>query len=209
MKQGGQHFKERWKALLATEGTAPKTKETADNSDGLDGSPVSLALALIRRYRRGLLIACLCVSSVCAAIIHLAPLRASADRRPLHGRVEVDGVRIAHGSIRFLPAAGNSGPAANASIVNGRYDFTEQTGPRSGPHRVLIDMYTPPGQADASAFEQPMQDMKKVTAGTLQGARAGTKPPAAEQTERSTRRHWELEYTIRNDEERKDFGLEG
>lgn len=209
MKQGGQHFKERWKVLLATEGTTAKTEETAENSDGLGGSPVSLALALVRRYRRGLLIACLGIFSVGAAIVHLAPLRASADRRPLHGRVQVNGVQIASGSISFLPAAGNSGPAANASIINGEYNFTEQTGPRSGPHRVLIDMYTPPGQAEAAASEQPVQDMKKVTASTLQDAKAKAKPADAEQTQRSTRRHWELEYTIPNDEDRQDFGLEG
>lgn len=208
MKQG-RHFKERWKVLLATQGTTAEGREKSEeNQNGLDGSPASLAMAFVRRYRRGLLIACLCISSVCAAIVHLAPLKASSDRQPLHGLVQVGGVGIAHGAISFLPMAGNSGPSANASIQNGRYSFTKQTGPHPGPHRVLIDMYTPPGQGGASAPEQPVQDMKKVTASAVRDLNAGRGPPG-EQAQGSTKRHWELEYAIPEGMDRKDFGLEG
>jgi hypothetical protein len=209
MRQG-RHFKERWKQLLATQGTAADGgKEAEQDQNGLDGSPISAGLAFVRRHRRGILLACLCVVSLCAAIVHWGRSGASADRRPLHGRVQVDGVSVAHGSISFLPAAGNSGPAANASIVDGEYHFTKESGPRGGPHRVLIDIDSLPGQDPAPVPEPPMRDMKRIDASSFQ-ERIAEHGPVTEQPQRSTKRHWELEYEVPEDgADRKDFELSG
>ena len=209
MRQG-RHFKERWKDLLATQGTAADGREeTEEDRDGLDGSPLSSALAFVRRYRRGLLVACLCVVSLCTAIVHFGRFGSSADRRPLHGRVQVDGVGVAYGSISFLPTAGNSGPAANGSIVNGEYNFTKESGPRGGPHRVLIDIDSLPGQDDAPVPEQPMRDMKRIDTSAFQKRNAERGPPT-EQPQRSSKRHWEVEYAVPEEgADRKDFELGG
>jgi hypothetical protein len=107
----------------------------------------------------------------------------------------VDGVGVAHGSISFLPTAGNSGPAANGSIVNGEYNFTAESGPRSGPHRVLIDIDSLPGQDDISVPEQPKRDMKRIDATAFQERNAERGPPA-KQPQRSSKRQWEVEYTV-------------
>jgi hypothetical protein len=209
MRQG-RHFKQRWKELLAVQGTvADGREETAEDEDGLDGSPVNLALAFIRRYRRGLLIACLCVVSLCAAMVHFGRFGSSADRRPLHGRVQVDGVGVAHGSISFLPTAGNSGPAANGSIVNGEYNFTKESGPRGGPHRVLIDIDSLPGQDDEPIPAQPKRDMKRIDTSAVQERRAEREPPT-KQPQRSSKRHWEVEYAVPEEAaDQKDFELGG
>jgi hypothetical protein len=209
MRQG-RHFKERWKDLLATQGTAANGgKKTEQDRNGLDGSPVGTALALVRCYRRGILVACLVVVALGAAMVHSGRFGASADRRPLHGRVQVDGVSVAYGSISFLPTAGNSGPAANASIVDGEYRYTKESGPRGGPHRVLIDIDSLPGQDPAPVPDQPMRDMKRIDVSSFQ-ERVAEHGPVTEQPQRSTKRHWELEYEVPEDgADRKDFELGG
>jgi hypothetical protein len=121
----------------------------------------------------------------------------------------VDGVRVARGSITFLPVSGNLGPAANTSILDGKYRFTKQTGPSDGPHRVLIDMHSAPGQDDAAAPEQPIPDTNHTAAAVLpkrnatSGGSMEQEPPSAE-----IERRWELEYTVpERGSDRKDFDL--
>jgi hypothetical protein len=48
------------------------------------------------------------------------------------------GAPIAAGTISFLPEAGNTGPAATSSVVEGEYRFSFEDGPIAGPHRVLV-----------------------------------------------------------------------
>lgn len=209
MRQG-RHFKERWKQLLATRGTGADGHEgTKEDGNGLNGSPVSSALVLVRRYRRALLVACLCVVSLCAAMVHFGRFGSSADRRPLHGRVEVGGVGVARGSISFLPTAGNSGPAATASIVDGGYNFTKESGPHGGPHRVLIDIDLLPDQDEIALPEQSNRDMKRIDVSAFQ-ERSAERGPLTEQTQRSTKRHWEVECGVPEEGgDRKDFVLDG
>jgi len=127
----------------------------------------------------------------------------SGDRRPLRGRVEIDGVAVEQGSISLLPAEGNPGPAANGVIVDGAYRFTTETGPRAGPHRVLIDVESPPGGQDASGAGNT-RDVKRT------GARAERARPPGAGAGQATKLHWEIEFTVPEDgAPRKDFDLRG
>ena len=116
--------------------------------------------------------------------------RSETDRRPMRGRVEIDGVAVTRGSIGFRPAPGNSGPAASAAIVDGEYRFTDETGPHDGPHRVVIDVQ-PPTAGDAASGPRKAA-----------GARTASGGPGL--------RHFEVDYTVpAGGECHKDFELEG
>jgi len=202
-----RHFKEHWKELIASQ-TAATDGDKETEEDELD-EPGFPALVFFRRHRRGVLVGCLCVLAICAAVVHVYPHGSATGRRALHGRVQVDGVDVARGAIRFLPSAGNSGPAANASIVDGRYSFTRETGPHGGPHRVLIDVHSLPVQDGESESEQSMRGMKKMDVESLQepDAEGGA---SEEQPQRSTKSHWELDYSVPEEgADRKDFELSG
>jgi hypothetical protein len=74
---------------------------------------------------------------------------------------------------------------------------------------VLIDVYSPPRQVDGPVSELPMRDMKRIDASRFREEDAGHEPPA-EQPQRSTKRHWEIEYAVPEDGmDRKDFELSG
>jgi len=131
----------------------------------------------------------------------------SAGRCPLYGRVEVDGAAVSHGSISFLPAPGNSGPAANTAIVDGEYRFTKESGPHCGPHRVVIDIDPYPGEA--AAGEKAGQHVKTV-GNTAAGARPRPPRPSRAKVTPTAKRHWEVEYTVPdNGDYGKDFELKG
>ena len=132
----------------------------------------------------------------------------STDRRPLQGRVEIDGVAVERGSISLLPAAGNPGPAANAAIVDGEYRFTTESGPYGGPHRVLIDVDSEPGGDGATGQDAPA-GVKAVDVKAI-GARAQRARPSRAAVKQATKIHWEIEFTVpENNEPRKDFDLKG
>ena len=57
-------------------------------------------------------------------------------------------------SISYLPKEDHQGPAATAGIEDGRYQFTEETGPAAGPHRVLIRTDPPKGMMVQMLDEQ-------------------------------------------------------
>jgi hypothetical protein len=62
-------------------------------------------------------------------------------RYNLSGTVKYKGQPVPRGMILFRPdvAKGNSGPASEAEIVDGRYDTSKVgTGPVGGPHEVVI-----------------------------------------------------------------------
>ena len=46
------------------------------------------------------------------------------NRLPIQGLIVIEGRRIDHGSITFLPSKGTSGPSANTSVSDGQYQFT-------------------------------------------------------------------------------------
>lgn len=60
-------------------------------------------------------------------------------RFAVEGTVTLDGQNLAAGVIRFIPAEGNSGPAAGAVIKDGVYKLAEGEGPIIGRQRVEIE----------------------------------------------------------------------
>jgi len=150
---------------------------------------------------------CRCVlAALSFSLLVFSGCGSSTGRRPLHGRVEIDGVAVTRGSISFLPAAGNPGPAANTVIVDGEYRFTGESGPYCGPHRVVIDIDPYPGEAAATGQEAG-QDVKAVGKKAA-GARARRPRPSRAKVTPTAKRHWEVEYTVpENGEYGKDFEL--
>jgi hypothetical protein len=67
-----------------------------------------------------------------------------------------------HGSISFYPAEGHAGPAANTGIFNGRYRFTRDDGPFSGPHHVVIGFVR--DAAEEAQFKLPPTKGRTVAA---------------------------------------------
>jgi len=59
-------------------------------------------------------------------------------RLPVHGAVSLSNGETLNGSITFVPVEGGKGPAATASLSDGRYQFDRQNGPAAGPHRVIV-----------------------------------------------------------------------
>ncbi len=61
-------------------------------------------------------------------------------RVPVRGEVRVGTIPATEGHVRFVPAQGNPGPVAAASIRDGRYVFTTSEGPTAGPHDVIVEV---------------------------------------------------------------------
>jgi hypothetical protein len=59
-------------------------------------------------------------------------------RFPVHGTVTMPNGERINGSITFLPEEGQSGPAATATLAEGKYEFDSDNGPTVGPHIVKI-----------------------------------------------------------------------
>jgi hypothetical protein len=64
--------------------------------------------------------------------------RGGVVRLPVYGSVTSSGEEKPSGTITFLPAEGQSGPAATAALVDGQYRFDQADGPTAGPHRVIV-----------------------------------------------------------------------
>ena len=87
-----------------------------------------------------------CSGWTLASVLSLALLTATLsgcgseplERHAVFGSIQVDKSIDVHGSIRFFPNDGNRGPAAATAVVGGRYEFTSENGPVSGPHRVEV-----------------------------------------------------------------------
>lgn len=61
------------------------------------------------------------------------------NRQSVSGHVNLDGVPLAHGLIRFIPQGATTGPGAMAEILDGQFCFTKDSGPISGTHRVEVE----------------------------------------------------------------------
>jgi hypothetical protein len=61
-------------------------------------------------------------------------------RKPLHGQITLQGKPVGNGAINLFPVGSNGGPVAYAPIQNGAYQFSAETGPHAGAHRVVIDL---------------------------------------------------------------------
>jgi hypothetical protein len=59
-------------------------------------------------------------------------------RLPVRGAVTLRSGDQLSGSITFLPAGGQHGPAATTTVSAGAYHFDRTNGPTAGPHRVVI-----------------------------------------------------------------------
>jgi hypothetical protein len=55
------------------------------------------------------------------------------------GTVLLDGAPLPAGVIRFIPEGTNKGPAASATIQNGKFSLDASSGPVAGQHRVEIE----------------------------------------------------------------------
>ncbi|HZZ27105.1 MAG TPA: hypothetical protein VFE46_03785 [Pirellulales bacterium] len=93
------------------------------------------------------------------------------ERLPVYGAVALASDEKLSGSITFVPAEGRAGPAATASIVDGRYQFDAENGPTPGPSRVLVKRNLPKG---ALSLEMAKEKMSKDTAAAEKAAKAKT-----------------------------------
>jgi hypothetical protein len=59
-------------------------------------------------------------------------------RLPVHGTVTTANGEKPNGSISFIPADGESGPAAMTVLTGGNYQFDRTNGPTAGPHQVIV-----------------------------------------------------------------------
>ncbi len=75
---------------------------------------------------------------VLALILGCGSSSTELKRSEVRGTVKRAGVPVKEGSIRFLPADGHDGPAANGAIKDGAYAFTSENGPTAGAHQVVI-----------------------------------------------------------------------
>jgi hypothetical protein len=97
-------------------------------------------------------------------LLGLAPLLAGCGRKnevvrfPVHGTVVLaDGAKLS-GSISFLPAKGQSGPAATTALTDGSYKFDRSNGPAAGPHTVIVKRIVPrPRVPDPLTVKRPIQ----------------------------------------------------
>ncbi len=77
----------------------------------------------------------------------------------------MDGGGLKAGVIRFLPAGQTRGPAAVATIRDGRYEFSASEAPVAGSHRVeieAIDYYGFPLDDERSFAERVEKGRKRV-----------------------------------------------
>lgn len=61
------------------------------------------------------------------------------NRQAVSGHVNVDGVPLSHGLIRFVPQGTTNGPGAMAEIIDGQFSFSKDSGPIPGSHRVEVE----------------------------------------------------------------------
>lgn len=79
-------------------------------------------------------------------------------RQPMYGEItSTDISGDLKGTIAFLPSGTTKGPAANGLIVDGAYEFTSETGPVAGNHRVIIDMQPPTAKMASPAATSNLQ----------------------------------------------------
>lgn len=129
-------------------------------------------------------------------------------RQPLHGSVTVDGVKLESGAISLRPAEGNSGPAAVTTVENGSYRFTRENGPMPGPYavKINIDPESDQGKAILAAGVPPSGGAVAPLGpkgGSLTTSPLTRMPGNAAQP----KLHWELQYTVPEDDASYDFEL--
>jgi hypothetical protein len=129
---------------------------------------------------------CLLASAGCGANVD--------PRRPMHGEVTVDSLRVERGSISFLPTGETVGPAATTAIAGGRYEFTRSNGPYTGTYRVKVGIIA----LQTSEIEPPVAipaegGAASAKAGLIQTRRSNSSSDLGSQ-EKS--RQWDAECVI-------------
>ena len=87
------------------------------------------------------------IAQTCACVVALVLFEGCRDegtRVPVSGTVTQNGQPIREGKITFAPAQGTSGPAAGASIENGRYQIPASEGPGTGDYVISVTPGAPP-----------------------------------------------------------------
>ena len=110
------------------------------------------------------------------------------ERVSVSGSVTINGKAAQHGIIRFLPAAGTEGPAANTKIANGQYHIPREKGPVAGAYEVRVHAYDDPN-ADHIAYPTPSvqsiangEVASKNPLGKVEGDREAAAPSEAKKT---------------------------
>lgn len=86
------------------------------------------------------------LAAVAWALLALLPACSGGDgldRIPLRGTVQSGSAPLRAGAISLLPEQGHPGPAVTTLIAQGRFEFTRETGPVAGPHRVIVQASLP------------------------------------------------------------------
>jgi len=78
------------------------------------------------------------------ALVLCEGCRDEGTRVPVSGTVTQNGQPIQEGRIMFAPAEGTNGPAAGASIQNGRYRIPASEGPGTGDYVISVTPGGPP-----------------------------------------------------------------
>jgi hypothetical protein len=82
----------------------------------------------------------------------------SLERAAVKGTVLLDGQPLQEGRILFEPTAGNTGPSAGGSILNGAYEISADKGVVLGKNLVRINATKPSGKKVPSAIPDQMID---------------------------------------------------
>jgi len=66
------------------------------------------------------------------------------------------------GSITFLPATGQPGPAATTKLAEGSYQFNRSNGPTVGPHVLIVKRIVPRSRIPELAADKQAVEERKV-----------------------------------------------
>lgn len=91
------------------------------------------------------------------------------ERAAVSGTVQLNGVPLTQGIIRFVPTDGTQGPKVSLPISNGQFAADTDHGPIAGTNRVEIESTDDGGLAmdDEQAVEQLRQKPQKISVVTV------------------------------------------
>ena len=111
------------------------------------------------------------------------------DRLPLAGQVTLNDESF-NGALVLRPGQGNRGPSVTCDVVDGRFQFSRQSGPVAGPHVAMLML--PAGQPAADQVgaltlttEVPGDEPLQVELKFILDESAAESAPAAVSTEAS------------------------